>query len=120
MNDLKIMKCSECGSVILNIKECTCGNCLTCCEKTLESVNEVDENSHIPSYYRQDNKLIIRINHEQDIEHYIEAIIIKTDNEVLVHKFTSEEEPELIIGYEDNMEIYSICTKDGIFKTKVE
>ena len=58
--------------------------------------------------------------HEQDIEHYIEAIIIKTDNEVLVHKFTNEEEPELIMGYEQDMEIYSVCTKDGICKTIVE
>lgn len=123
MENLKIMKCSLCGSIILEVKGCSCNNCITCCGKAMEevpSVNEEKVSTHKPSYYRQDNKLIIRVNHEQDTEHYIEAIIIKTDNEVLVHKFTNEEEPELIMGYEPNMEIYSICTKDGIYKTIVE
>lgn len=123
MKDLKIMKCSLCGGIVLSIKECSCENCVTCCGKAMEEVSSVNEekvSTHKPSYYRQDNKLIIRVNHEQGADHYIEAIIIKTDNELLVHRFTNEEEPELIMGYEQDMEIYSVCTKDGICKTIVE
>ena len=63
--------------------------------------------------------VVLENNLLEEENHYIEAIIIKTENEVLVHKFTSEEEPELIMGYEPNMEIYSLCTKDGLFKVDV-
>lgn len=121
MNNLKLKRCEKCGSIVLELKECECDECLTCCGVSMKEINASNEevNKHIPSYYRQDNKLIIRVNHEQEENHYIEAIIIKTENEVLVHKFTSEEEPELIMGYEPNMEIYSLCTKDGLFKVDV-
>jgi len=27
MKDLKIMKCSLCGGIVLSIKECSCENC---------------------------------------------------------------------------------------------
>ena len=123
MDDIKILECRKCGNIVLELNECECNNCLKCCDTLLEEVNTDNKekiNTHKPSYYRQDNKVIIRVNHEQMSDHYIKAIIIKTDNEVLVHKFSCEEDAELIMGYEQNMEVYSVCTKDGVYKTVIE
>ena len=73
MNNLKLKRCEKCGSIVLELKECECNECLTCCGVSMKEINASNEevNKHIPSYYRQDNKLIIRVNHEQEENHYI-------------------------------------------------
>lgn len=121
MEDIKLLECKKCGNVVLSM--CGCDECLKCCGEVLSEVNtegKEKSNTHEPSYYRQDNKVIIRVNHEQMSDHYIKAIVIKTDKEALIHKFSYEEEPEIIMGYEQNMEVYSICSKDGVYKTVIE
>ena len=54
------------------------------------------------------------------VEHHIEAIIIKSDKELLIHYLEEDDDPEIILGYEQNMSIYSLCNKHGLYKTMVE
>lgn len=117
-----IRRCDKCGSILLDVKKCECEDSkITCCGEEMKLIvaNEDKENNHTPTYFRQDGKVFIRIDHVMESDHFIEAIIVKTDSEILVHYLKSGDEPELILGYEDNMEIYSLCNKHGLWKVKV-
>lgn len=117
-----IRRCEKCGSVLLDVKKCECeASKITCCGEEMKLIvaNEDKDNNHTPTYFRQDGKIFIRIDHVMESDHFIEAIIVKTDSEILVHYLKSIDEPELILGYEDNMEIYSLCNIHGLWKVKV-
>lgn len=115
---MKIYKCNKCGNLLLGIKNNKEVNC--CNEVMKELEKQSDMNNHNVLYYKQDKKLFISIDHEMSSEHHIEAIIIKSDNELLIHYLEVEDDPEIILGYEEGMVIYSLCNKHGLFKTVVE
>lgn len=122
MENLKLKKCNKCGALVMMLKECECG-CIACCEEKLADL-ERDETAskekHEPMCYKQDNKVFISMDHVQEEDHYIEALIIKTDKETLIHNFTYEEDVEMILGYEPNMKIYALCNKHGLWGINVD
>lgn len=116
--NIKIYKCNKCGNILLNIKD---SNDVICCQEKMEELEVHEEKtSHTPLYYKQDKKVFVSIDHEMNSEHHIEAIIIKSDKELLIHYLEEDDDPEIILGYEQNMSIYSLCNKHGLYKTMVE
>ena len=41
MNNLKLKKCEKCGSIVLELKECECNECLTCCGTRMKEIYEL-------------------------------------------------------------------------------
>lgn len=124
MEELKIKKCIKCDAMVVLLKDCACdGNCMTCCgEKMLDVVKDegASKEKHEPMCYTQDKKVFISMDHVQEEDHYIEAFIVKTDKEILVHNFTNEEDAEMILGYEPNMKIYALCNKHGLWGVNID
>ena len=118
---MKLKKCKMCSSVIVEVNECNCDpECISCCGEVMEDVKEVIDDEHTPLYYRQDNKVMIKVDHHNSMDHQIESIIIVTPSETLIKKFKYLDEDELIIGYEEGMVIYSLCNRDGLCKVEVK
>ncbi len=123
--ELILKKCNKCGCLIEVLKNCNCKDCgIICCNEPMKTLIENDKEAsfekHIPTYEIKENKLIIKVNHVMESDHYIEWIMVKGKNNSYKKEFTPEETPELIYDYEEQVTIYSYCNKHGLWKIEVE
>ena len=83
MRKLMLKKCSSCGATVKVIKDCKCSCNFECCGKRLVDldINSKDAafEKHIPEYEIKDDKLIVRVNHVMDSDHFIEWICFVND-----------------------------------------
>lgn len=125
MNQNLIMKkCLKCNALVEVLEDCHCEDCgITCCGEPMQEVTINDKDAsfekHIPTYEINGDKLLVKVNHGMDKEHYIEWISIRTEKETYTKKFTPEDTPELSYNLEGNATIYSYCNKHGLWKVEV-
>ncbi len=124
-NKLIIKKCANCGAIVKVIKDCNCEGCgITCCEKPMIEMvpNSVDAaiEKHVPTYEKQDNKIIVKVNHVMEQEHYIEWISLVNENTEMTIKLQPEQSAECSFPYIKGSTLYAYCNKHGLWKTGVE
>lgn len=123
--ELVIKRCTKCGATVKVIDDCSCDNCgIKCCGEQMQVVkpNSVDAavEKHVPTYEVKDGKIIVRVNHVMDEDHYIEWISIVFDGAEKTSYFKPGEEPVTHCKYVPGSTIYAYCNKHGLWKAEVE
>ena len=125
MKELKVKKCLKCGAIVKIIEDCHCDNCgIKCCG---ESMKEIKTNStdgavekHKPTYVKEDDKLIVTVNHVMDDNHYIEWLCLLTEGREEYVYLNPKDEPKTIFNNVKSGKIYSYCNKHGLWVTDIE
>lgn len=125
MKELVFKKCLKCGSIVKVINDCKCNDCgFVCCGEAMQEVkaNSTDAafEKHIPTYEIVDDKIIVKVNHVMDSDHYIEWICLKNDNTEEYHYFKPGDEANVEFTKVNNAIIYSYCNKHGLWKEEVK
>ena len=119
-----VRKCDSCGALVKVFEECNCNCGLVCCGEKMEVVkaNSVDAaaEKHIPNYEVVDGKLLIKVNHVMEEDHYIEWIAIVGENFEKIVYFKPGDEPKAHCKYVPGTKIYSWCNKHQLWVKEVE
>ena len=124
-NELVLKKCLKCGALVKVFKDCTCDNCgITCCNEQMKVLvpNSVDaaHEKHVPTYKVYGEKIIVKINHPMDEDHYIEWIACVNENRERVKYLNPGDVPEVTFKHIPGSTLYAYCNKHGLWKTEVE
>ncbi len=115
---MKIFKCNHCGNVITKLSDK--GIPVVCCgEKMNELIpNEVDASieKHVPVI--EDNRIIVGdIKHPMEETHYIEWIIVNTENETLIKYLKPNDLPVFELNCTSPIRsVYAYCNLHGLWK----
>ncbi len=124
--ELIVKKCTKCGATVKVLEDCNCKGCgIICCGEPMKvmvpNTEEAAVEKHKPTYEIKDDKLIVKVNHVMEEEHYIEWISIVTKNkEITTYLKPGEEAIAKCCHYEKGTKIYAYCNKHGLWKTEVE
>lgn len=125
MKELVLKKCTKCGALIKVIEDCNCSDCgITCCGEPMFKIkaNSVDASheKHVPTYERENNEIVVRVNHVMEMDHYIEWICLVTE-EKEEYVYFSNTSKEAIAKFNDvkTGTLYSYCNKHGLWKEEI-
>lgn len=125
LNEINFKKCNNSGTILRVIKKGDCKKANdNCTNSDIINIvpNSVDAavEKHVPTYEVKDGKLIVKVNHVMEDEHYIEWIMVSKSNEEYMKKLKPGEEATLVCDYEKDTVIYSYCNKHGLWKNEVK
>lgn len=126
MNNLIIRKCNKCGSTINIIEDCKCSEeCgISCCGTSmiLLEPNSTDAaiEKHVPEYVIKDNKIVVKVNHVMEDDHYIKFIALVNGKKQLIYDLTNNSDATAEFDYIPGSTIYEYCNKHGLWKIEVE
>lgn len=125
MKELILKKCVKCGALVKVINDCQCGNCgIICCGDDMQELkaNSTDAafEKHVPTYEIKGDKIIVKVNHVMDSDHYIEWICMKTNDLEEYHYFNPGDEAIVEFNKVDNAILNSYCNKHGLWKSEVK
>lgn len=119
MKELILKKCTDCGAIVKVINDCECDNCgIMCCGKEMVEIkpNSTDAviEKHVPTYEIIDDKIVVKVNHVMEDEHYIEWICFVTEDS---EEYTYLKPNSEAIATYDKKEgtLYSYCNKHGLW-----
>ncbi len=121
---MKILKCMSCGALVRVIDDCHCHCGIECCGDKMEEVtlNSKDAafEKHLPQYEKVGDKIMVKVPHVMEEEHYIEFITYLHDGKEETIYLNSNDNPEVEFTYYPNSKLYSYCNKHGLWVTDVE
>ncbi len=124
MRELVIRKCKSCGAVVKVLDDCNCKCGIVCCDELMEVVkaNAVDASfeKHVPTYEIKDDKIIVKVNHVMEDDHYIEWIAGVSDDTDEFKYLKPGDEPVAEFKYVKGMILYSYCNKHSLWKVEVK
>ncbi|MBR2705121.1 MAG: desulfoferrodoxin [Clostridia bacterium] len=120
-----VKKCMKCGAYVKVFEDCTCENCgIKCCGEQMISLVPNSEDAafekHVPTYEIQGEKILVRVNHVMEEEHYIEWIAIVFDDHEKITYFKPGDEPVAHCKYVPGSTIYAYCNKHNLWKADVK
>ena len=123
--ELVLKKCMSCGALVKVIKDCECDNCgIKCCGEQMKELipNSVDAavEKHVPTYEVKDGKILVKVNHVMEEEHFIEWIAMVSDKSECTKIFKPGEVCETHFKYIPGSTLYAFCNKHGLWKVDVE
>ena len=123
--ELIIKKCPKCNAIIKVIEDCNCHDCgIECCGekmiKLIPNTTEASHEKHLPTYEIKDSKIIVKVNHVMESDHFIEWISLVTDNEEKTIYLNHKDKPEATFCYKENAVLYAYCNKHGLWKTEIK
>ena len=122
--ELVIKKCFKCGAIIKVIEDCKCPCGFECCGEQMKTLvpNSVDAaaEKHVPTYEVKEGKILVRVNHVMEEDHYIEWISIVYDNKEVTTYLKPGDEPIMHCKYVPGSIIYAYCNKHALWKKEVE
>ena len=124
MKELVLKKCNKCGALIKVFKDYTCDECgIKCCDEVMKEIkpNSVDAafEKHVPEYELDGDKLLVKVNHVMEEDHYIEWIsFITEDSEEYVY-FKPGDEAKVCFTYKKG-KLYSYCNKHLLWMNEVK
>ena len=125
MNKFIIKKCEKCGAMVKIFKDCTCEDCgIQCCGEPMKELvpNSVDAaaEKHVPTYQVYGEKIMAKVNHAMDEDHYIEWIACVYENRERIKYLNPGEDAEVTFKYRPGATLYAYCNKHGLWKKEVE
>ena len=122
--ELIIKKCQNCGAIVRVIEDCNCKGCgIKCCGEEMKALvpNSVDAavEKHVPTYEVEGDKIVVKVNHVMEEEHYIEWVSLVTDKKECTKYFKPGENAETHFKYVPGATLYAYCNKHGLWKTEV-
>lgn len=124
MKELVIKKCTKCGALVKVLEDCNCEGCgIQCCGEQMVKLepNSVDAavEKHVPTYEIQGEKIIVKVNHVMEEEHYIEWVTMIDGNKEKTVYFKPGEEAVAKFCYHKGAMLYAYCNKHGLWKQEV-
>ena len=118
---MKLLKCNKCGTRVIVDKG---GDNVICCGEQMQEVkpNSVDAaiEKHVPEYKIEDDKIIVTVNHVMEDEHYIEWIVLESENVLIKKDFIPGDKLEVEFDYIPSSSLYAYCNKHGLWQKDVE
>lgn len=123
-SELVVKKCKSCGAIVKVIKDCNCPGCgIKCCDESMEKLvpNSVDAavEKHVPTIEVKGDKIVVKVNHVMEDEHYIEWVSFVTDNKECTKYFMPGENAETEFKYIPGAKVYAYCNKHGLWMKEV-
>ena len=117
-----VKKCKKCGEVIKIFGEKDLD--LECCGEKMFTLisNSVDAaiEKHVPTYEVQGDKVLVKVNHVMEDEHYIDWVVMVSDEKECIKYFKPGEIAETHFKYIPGSVLYAYCNKHGLWKKEVE
>ena len=125
MKKYVIKKCMECGSLVKVLVDCNCDDCgIRCCDDEMKELkpNSVDASfeKHVPTYEVKGDKMVVRVSHVMEEDHYIEWVSIVKDNSEETFYFEPGDNIEIEVDYVKGCKLYSYCNKHDLWMCEVE
>lgn len=120
---LKFYKCSHCGQIVEMIKDKNVP--IICCgEKMQELIAgtvEASREKHIPVWKQDGEDIVVSvgsIEHPMIPEHYIEWVVIETDNSVIRVELKPHDKPTVKVNVEGRSvnSVYAYCNLHGLWR----
>ena len=123
--EILVKKCLKCGATVKVLKDCNCNGCgIVCCGEPMKEMKANTEDAavekHMPTYEIVDDKLVVKVNHAMDEDHYIEWISIVSDDKECTKFFKPGETCETHFKYIPGSTLYAYCNKHGLWSKEVE
>ena len=123
MRKLMLKKCSSCGAIVKVIKDCKCSCNFECCGKKLVDVDINSKDAafekHIPEYEVKDGKIIVKVNHVMESEHFIEWICFVNDEKEEYVYLNPNSDATATFNYSKGI-LYSYCNKHGLWGKEID
>ena len=121
---MKIRKCYKCGALVKVFHDCPSDECgIICCNEkmSLLKANTADAaaEKHVPEYEIVGDKIIARVNHVMEEDHYIEWIAYSYDHKEIFAYLKPGEKAEVEFEYVKGAVIYSYCNKHGLWSKEI-
>ncbi len=112
-----LIRCNKCGKILNVIKNSACDT--MCCGEAMTEIkaNSVDAavEKHVPNYEVNGNKIVVKVNHVMEEDHYIEWIMVDYGKEQIIHHFLPGDDPRIVVDYQEGMKAYSYCNKHSLW-----
>lgn len=120
-----IKKCLKCGAIVKVIKDCTCPDCgITCCGNEMKEIKANTSDGavekHKPTYIVYGDNLVVTVNHVMDDDHYIEWILLVTDDREEYRYLKPGTEAKVTFDKVSSGKIYSYCNKHGLWMEEIK
>ena len=116
-----LIMCDKCGKILNVIKNSACDT--ICCGEPMREIkaNSVDAavEKHVPNYEVAGDKIIVKVNHVMEDEHYIEWIAMDSKNRFEKVMLNPGDTPEAEFTYVPGSTVYSYCNKHSLWKNDV-
>ena len=123
MKELIVKRCEKCGAMVEVLKEHD-NSVIMCCGEKMDILvpNSFDASreKHMPSYERVEDEIFVKVNHVMEKGHYIEWILMLTDDRVCKVMLYPEQGAECRFKYVPGSKIYAYCNKHGLWCTDVK
>lgn len=121
---MNLKKCMKCGAVIRIMEDCKCESSgIMCCgEKMVDVIpNSTDAavEKHVPELSVIDNKLVAKVNHVMEEEHFIEWIAFKNGDLEKIVYLKPGKPAEAKFCKIDGTIVYAYCNKHGLWKKEM-
>ena len=122
MKELKFYRCNTCGNLIVKLVD---GEVPTfCCGKKMEELtaNTTDgaKEKHVPVVSVEGNEVVVRVgsvDHPMIKEHYIQFVVVETENGFQVVDLQPNQEPEARFAVNEKVvAVYEYCNLHGLWK----
>lgn len=125
MENFKIKRCKKCGAMVRVYEDCNCSGCgIQCCGEAMEELkaNSTDAavEKHVPVYEVKGDKIVVRVNHVMEEEHFIEWIMFVTKERECLVRLEPGKEAVAEFHYVPGSTVYEYCNKHGLWKVEVE
>ena len=122
--EFNVLKCKKCGAMVMSFKDCNCDECgIMCCGEKMRPLisNSVDASfeKHVPTYEIEQDKVIARVNHVMEEEHYIEWIVYVTADSHEIRYFEPGMMAQVEFKYVPASKLYAYCNKHGLWESEV-
>lgn len=119
-----IFKCIKCGKVVKLLKDCENESCtITCCNSPMieQKPNSVDaaKEKHVPTYEIKDGKIIAKVNHVMEEEHYIEWISLVGRGIEYIKYFMPGDDAVAEFDIVEDGTLYAYCNKHGLWSKEI-
>lgn len=124
--ELIIKKCLKCGAMVRVVKDCNCPDCgMICCNEPMKTLKENSDDTasiekHVPTYEINEKKILVKVNHVMEDDHFIEWIALVNDKKEETVKLYPGNNAECDFNYEPNSKLYAYCNKHGLWSVEIK
>lgn len=123
---MKIVRCSHCGNVAYLLKDS--GVPMMCCGQKMNELDPLTRDGaiekHVPVYEVNNNIVNVVVGsvaHPMEDKHYIEWIILETNENTYIKKLNPGEEPKASFALTNGevvVSVYEYCNLHGFWKSE--
>lgn len=121
---VKFLRCETCDNIVEHIKDS--GIEIICCGEPMVKLEagttDASQEKHVPVATREDGKIKVVVGSEKHPmvdAHYIEWIVLVTDDGIERINLLPGDEPEAVFCDRSDVDVYEYCNLHGLWKTSL-